>query len=162
MKKALVFSMFFLIVFTVASGNYGMSYKAKSGDSELDLTLGNINTEAQADIQRFMSDLSSQYNVPKCDIEDMINLDGFEPADAFMAVKVSNLSGKPLEDVANEYKNNKAKGWGVIAQKMGIKPGSEEFHALKNEGNCMLNKIKHKNKHKHKTESKIQGKGKND
>jgi hypothetical protein len=29
------------------------------------------------------------------------------------------------------YKRNKGKGWGVIAQRLGIKPGSAEFHRLK-------------------------------
>ena len=31
----------------------------------------------------------------------------------------------------DEYRNNKGQGWGVIAKNLGIKPGSDEFHALK-------------------------------
>ena len=30
-----------------------------------------------------------------------------------------------------ERERNRGQGWGVIAQRMGIKPGSAEFHALK-------------------------------
>ena len=34
--------------------------------------------------------------------------------------------------VKNTYQAHKGKGWGVIAKELGIKPGSREFHALKN------------------------------
>lgn len=36
------------------------------------------------------------------------------------------------------YKANKCKGCGIIAKELGIKPGSAEFHALKN-GDFELN-----------------------
>ncbi|HEX9934232.1 MAG TPA: hypothetical protein VGB38_03460, partial [bacterium] len=40
---------------------------------------------------------------------------------------------QPAERVMDEYKSGKGKGWGVIAKSLGIKPGSDEFHALKRE-----------------------------
>ena len=36
-----------------------------------------------------------------------------------------------MDIVLKEYKANKGRGWGVIAKKLGIKPGSKEFHELK-------------------------------
>ena len=33
--------------------------------------------------------------------------------------------------VLKQYKTSKGKGWGVVAQSLGIKPGSAEFQALK-------------------------------
>jgi hypothetical protein len=33
--------------------------------------------------------------------------------------------------VLRDYEQNRGQGWGVIAQRMGIKPGSPAFHALK-------------------------------
>ena len=37
----------------------------------------------------------------------------------------------PPEHVVDQYRKNKGQGWGVIAKSLGIKPGSAEFHALK-------------------------------
>lgn len=44
---------------------------------------------------------------------------------------VGQWTQKPTDQVVQVYKANQGKGWGVIAKRMGIKPGSAEFHALK-------------------------------
>jgi len=53
------------------------------------------------------------------------------PADAYMVLRLSELSGRSHEDVLRYYQANKHKGWGVIAKDLGVKPGSSEFKALK-------------------------------
>ena len=55
------------------------------------------------------------------------------PADVYMAAKVRILSHRSWDEVLREYKENKGKGWGVIAKNLGIKPGSREFHELKDD-----------------------------
>jgi len=82
----------------------------------------------------------------------------------YMALEVGSITGKPVVEIANVYSVKKDKGWGVIAKELGIKPGSPEFHRLKN------NAKKHKkgkdkddkdeNKH-HEHPGKGKGKGKN-
>jgi hypothetical protein len=42
------------------------------------------------------------------------------------------MAHRPPETVVQTYQTHKGKGWGVIAKELGIKPGSREFHALKN------------------------------
>ena len=42
-----------------------------------------------------------------------------------------------ITGLIKEYQANKGKGWGVIAQRMGLKPGFAEFHALK-QGDLVL------------------------
>jgi hypothetical protein len=54
-----------------------------------------------------------------------------EPAEIYLALELSFLSGKPLGTVLNIYKNNRGRGWGVVARTLGIKPGSEAFKQLK-------------------------------
>jgi hypothetical protein len=66
-----------------------------------------------------------------------------DPADVFMTLELGVLTGKPFEEIANVYKVKKDKGWGVIAKELGIKPGSPEFHQLKNK--AKKNKGKNKN-----------------
>jgi hypothetical protein len=36
-----------------------------------------------------------------------------------------------MDYVIDQYRSDKGKGWGVLAKTLGIKPGSREFHALK-------------------------------
>ena len=54
-----------------------------------------------------------------------------QEGDLYVALELSRISGKPLDAVSTAYKSNKSKGWGFIAQSMGIKPGSQEFKLLK-------------------------------
>ncbi|MEY4605009.1 MAG: hypothetical protein RIT43_2301, partial [Bacteroidota bacterium] len=56
---------------------------------------------------------------------------GMAIADVFMSFEIAALTKKNVDDVVKSYEKNKDKGWGVIAKEMGIKPGSEQFHALK-------------------------------
>jgi hypothetical protein len=53
------------------------------------------------------------------------------PADAYIVLRLGEMSGKPPSQIYRKYKQNKGKGWGALAKSLGIKPGSEEFHALK-------------------------------
>jgi hypothetical protein len=46
-------------------------------------------------------------------------------------LRLGEMSGRPTGYVVEKYRNNKGKGWGALAKSLGIKPGSEEFHALK-------------------------------
>ena len=49
-----------------------------------------------------------------------------------MVFQLGQMSRRPPETVLQTYQAHKGKGWGVIAKELGIKPGSREFHALKN------------------------------
>ncbi|MDG4224951.1 hypothetical protein L5C07_31610, partial [Pseudomonas aeruginosa] len=44
---------------------------------------------------------------------------------------IGQIVGRPCQSVVNEWDRNHGEGWGVVAQRMGIKPGSAEFHRLK-------------------------------
>jgi hypothetical protein len=55
---------------------------------------------------------------------------------------------KPLSVVMKEYDVNKDKGWGVMAKNLGIKPGSEAFHSLKQDTSVELDLAQKRNKQK--------------
>ncbi len=116
----------------------GFRYNSRTGDKELDLSLGNLNVEAQADMNNFINRLSVSYNVPAKSIDVLIHKEKMQPADVYMSVRVSRLANQPLDTVVREYKANRGRGWGVIAKNLGIRPGSREFHALKHDDSGML------------------------
>lgn len=130
-----------------------------TGSVELDKNLGIINTNAKLDLKTFKVDFSVKSNLSLPKIDELLEV--MEPAEVVLANEISQIVEKPIDNVVSSYKVNKEKGWGAIAKDMGIKPGSEEFHQLKN-----MTKPKKENKsseHKGnaKGKGKSNGKGKN-
>ncbi len=98
--------------------------------SDLDGFIKSLNVQAQADLGAFKVRLSSQFGVPVPKVE-AIMAGVRTPGDAYMCLRVGQVTSQPVEVVAKEYQAHKGQGWGVIAKNLGIKPGSKEFHALK-------------------------------
>jgi hypothetical protein len=49
----------------------------------------------------------------------------------YYACALASILGRPCRYVVDYYEANRGQGWGVVAQRLGIKPGSSEFHRLK-------------------------------
>ena len=89
-----------------------------------------FNIRAEADRDGFRAQLSTRFKIGSAQVKVVLgNVDS--PADAYMVLRLGEMSSKPVDYVLNKYKTNKGKGWGVLAKSLGIKPGSQEFHALK-------------------------------
>ena len=93
--------------------------------------LSHVNVQARVDLPGFSAKISNQFGVPQVQVEAVLRTVR-EPADAFMVFQLGQMSGTPPERVMEVYGPGKGKGWGVIAKELGIKPGSADFHALKN------------------------------
>lgn len=101
-----------------------------TGNTEFDADLNQINATAKLDLPAFNADLTATFGVSPKNIEYMVSIN-MEPAEMYIALEISASVNKPIEAVIDTYEANRGKGWGVIAQELGIKPGSAEFHALK-------------------------------
>jgi hypothetical protein len=99
--------------------------------ASLDRFLGSVNVQARADLPGFHAKVSAQFGVPVPQVEAVLGRVA-TPADAFMVFQLGQMAHRPPETVLHTYQTHKGKGWGVIAKELGIKPGSREFHALKN------------------------------
>jgi hypothetical protein len=143
MKKAISLIMLVLFSISMVCSQTSVGLKVKSGDQELDIDLNEMNMRAKADINLFNTEIKATYNVDENKLDNLYVKFGMDPADVFMTLELGVLTGKPLEEIANVYKVKKDKGWGVIAKDLGIKPGSPEFHQLKNK--AKKNKGKNKN-----------------
>ncbi len=52
--------------------------------------------------------------------------------DVILGIELSHFLGVPINTIYTSYhQNGGSKGWGVLAQKQGIKPGSAKFHSFK-------------------------------
>jgi len=90
-----------------------------------------FNIRAEADPSGFRVRLATRFKIGDATVDAVLsNVE--KPADAYIALRLGEMSKQPTDRVMEEYKSGKGGGWGVIAKNLGIKPGSKEFHALKN------------------------------
>ncbi|HPR50831.1 MAG TPA: hypothetical protein PLU81_03540 [Deltaproteobacteria bacterium] len=109
-----------------------VSSAASAGDFDW---IKDFNIKAEADPDGFRARLAARFDLGDVQIKTVLgNIE--EPADAYMVLRLGEMSGKPTDHVMRTYKSAKGQGWGALAKNLGIKPGSKEFQALKN--NCDL------------------------
>ena len=148
-RTILVFSAFLLVLpITSFAQLIDLSYNANTGDAEFDLTLGNLNVEAKADLDNFKADLTIGYEISQTKIEYLFDVVQMEPVDVFMTLELSTLSNRPVEEVVEIYKVNRDKGWGYIAKELDIKLGSEDFKSLKGRSSEKYKKARNRGKSK--------------
>lgn len=86
--------------------------------------------EAYTDPLELRTRLASRFHID--DNEINVLLSTFDsPADAYIILRLGEMSERPAGYVVDRYRHNKGRGWDAVALSLGIKPGSEEFHALK-------------------------------
>lgn len=105
----------------------GLAAPAHAG---LDAFLAGLNVQAKTDLRGFSLKLAAQFGVGDAEVQAVLRSVG-TPADAFMCFQLGEFAHKQPTVVVEAIKADKGKGWGVIAQRLGIKPGSAEFKALK-------------------------------
>ena len=123
-----------------------------TGSAELDADLGKINADANLNFGAFKTNLALSYDVSEHKIDFLHVSVKMEPAEIYLALEISDLSDRSIDQVIEIYRVNRDKGWGVIAKEVGIKPGSPEFHNLKNNANN--NGVKGNSKNKGKPKKK--------
>jgi hypothetical protein len=92
--------------------------------------LKDLNIRAEADPSGFRAQLAARFKISNTEINTIIsNVE--RPADAYMVLRLGEMSHHQTDYVIKKYRSSRGKGWGVLAKSLGIKPGSGEFHALK-------------------------------
>ena len=130
---------------------------ASAGDFDW---MKDFDIRAEADTSGLRARLESRFQVGYVKIKTVLsNVE--RPADAYMLLRLGEMSNQPIDRVIKKYKDKKIKGWGVLANSLGIKPGSKDFHALKRGQDLYDNENKGKNKSKNKDKGKEKIKGKN-
>lgn len=89
-----------------------------------------FNIQAQADPSGFRARLATRFNIGDLQVKTVLS-NVKNPTDAYLMLRLGEMSGRPTGYVLDRYNSTKKKGWGALAKSLGIKPGSSEFHALK-------------------------------
>ena len=119
MKYITVLFTFTLLLFT-------FSASAVAGDFDWEK---DFNIQAQNNPTGFRASLAARFDLSSAQTMAVIRSCD-SPADAYIILRLSEISGKPESSVSDEYRRYKDKGWGYMASSLGIKPGSDDFQDL--------------------------------
>lgn len=108
-----------------------VGYNFRSGDLWVDTRLGEINDYGYRYRDPFIDEMTGYYGAPRPLIVDLFDRH-WSAGDIYYACSIAHVLGIPCVNVVREYDRDPGQGWGAIAKRMGIKPGSAQFHRLKN------------------------------
>jgi hypothetical protein len=131
-----------------------VSSAAIAGDFEW---IKDLNMQAQADPSGFRARLGARFKIGDVEINTVLRSVEY-PGDAYMLLRLGEMSRQPTDYVIKQYRSSEGKGWGALAKSLGIKPGSSEFHALKNGQDLYDDKEKDAGDQKGKSKGKDKGK----
>ena len=141
MKKFLIVvaGLIFLGLFVRGAASVQQS---KTGDRRLNSLLGKIDTRAAAEPDVFFHRLSQRHDIPEQEIRQAKERNGLGYGDIYMATALSKISKKPVGAIAEDFRQNPGRGWGVMAMNLGIKPGSPEFKQMKTNARDSVDRMK--------------------
>ena len=113
------------------AGAQTVGYNIRTGDVWVDSRLGEINDYGQRYRDPFVGEMTGYYGAPRSLIVELLERRRWAPADVYYACALAHSMRIPCGDVVREYDRHPGQGWGAVAKRYGIKPGSKAFHALK-------------------------------
>ena len=115
----------------VVAQDFVFGWNPRSGDVWVDNRLSDINQYGYRYRDPFIDEMSRYYGAPRDLVSDLLINRRWAPGDVYYACAIAQVIGQPCRSVVNEWDRDHGQGWGVIAQRLGIKPGSAQFHRLK-------------------------------
>ncbi|BCT91932.1 hypothetical protein LYSHEL_09560 [Lysobacter helvus] len=117
---------------TASAQDFTVGFHPRTGDVWIDTTLGDMNRYGTRYRDPFVDEMVRYHGAPRDLVSDLLGNRRWAPGDVYMACSIASIIGRPCRYVVDEYERDPGQGWGNIAKRMGIKPGSPEFHRLKN------------------------------
>ena len=115
---------------TVAAQGGVDAWNPRSGDPWVDARLADINDYAARWPGPFADEVVRYFGAPRPLVDELMQR-GWPPGDIYYACALAQAAGRPCRAVADDWAQHRGEGWGVLAQQLGIAPGSPAFHALK-------------------------------
>lgn len=111
--------------------DFVFGWNPRSGDVWVDQTLSDVNQYGDRYRDSFVDEMVRYYGAPRDYVSDLLVRQRWAPGDVYYACAIGQVVGRSCRYVAEEWQRDHGQGWGALAQRMGIKPGSDEFHRLK-------------------------------
>jgi hypothetical protein len=120
-----------LIGGAASAQDFTVGWNPRSGDVWVDTWLGDMNRYGARYPEPFIDEMVRYHNAPRVLVVDLLQTRHWAPGDVYYACALAAALGRPCRYVVDIYEADRGQGWGVVAQRLGIKPGSPEFHRLK-------------------------------
>lgn len=123
-----------LIAAPALADDYAFGFNPRSGDAWIDAQLGDVNVFARGNLDGYVDEVVVSTGAPRYYVQEMVVDRGWAPGDVYYACLIARQLGRPCAYVVDAYEREmrgRGRGWGALAQELGIRPGSEAFHALK-------------------------------
>lgn len=114
----------------VAAQEYTFGWNPRSGDVWVDTWLGDVNEYGTRYREPFIDEMVRYHGAPRSLVGELLDA-RWAPGDIYYACAIAQIIGRPCRYVVGEWERDHGEGWGALAQRLGIKPGSSEFHRLK-------------------------------
>jgi hypothetical protein len=111
--------------------DYTFGWNPRTGDAWVDTWLSDMNRYGTRYRDPFVDEMVRYYGAPRDLVNDLLGERHWAPGDVYFACAIASVLGRPCRYVADAWERDHAQGWGNVAQSLGIKPGSPEFHRLK-------------------------------
>lgn len=124
-------------LFTAApalADDYAFGFNPRSGDAWVDAQLGDVNVFARGNLDGYVDEVVVSTGAPAYYVRELVIERDWAPGDVYYACLIARELGRPCTYVVEAYDREmrgRGRGWGALAQELGIRPGSAEFHALK-------------------------------
>lgn len=110
---------------------FSLNWNPRSGDVWVDTQLADINRYGTQYRDPFIDEMVRYHGAPRDLVTDLLVNRRWAPGDVYYACTIAQVIGRPCRYVVDEWATNHGQGWGAVAKRLGIKPGSAEFHRLK-------------------------------
>jgi len=88
-----------------------------------------FNRQARLNPAGFRASLADRFDLSRVQARALISK--FDcPADAYIMLRLEEMSGKQEHDMVNSYRAYRQKGWDALPLSLGVDPGSDDFLAL--------------------------------
>ena len=115
----------------VVAQDFVFGFNPRSGDVWVDTQLRDMNNYGYRYREPFIDEMVRYHGAPRDLVRDLLVNQRWAPGDIYYACSIASVIGRPCRYVVDQWERDHGQGWGVMAQRMGIKPGSPEFHRLK-------------------------------
>ena len=115
----------------VAAQDFTVGWSPRTGDVWVDTWAGDMNRYGSRYRDPFIDEMVRYHGAPRPLVVELLEQRRWAPGDVYLACSIASIIGRPCRYVVDEFDRDRGQGWGVIAKRMGIKPGSAEFHRLK-------------------------------
>lgn len=110
---------------------FSLNWNPRSGDVWVDTQLADMNRYGTRYRDPFIDEMVRYHGAPRDLVTDLLVNRRWAPGDVYYACTIAQVIGRPCRYVVAEWERDHGQGWGVMAKRLGIKPGSAEFHRLK-------------------------------